>query len=463
MKSIFERAERVIVWLGPTDSLSGDAFALLHLLAASQSSKEKVEEIIQDSQREGDWRALIDLFQRAYWRRAWVIQEVQVARRITVLCGGDKIEWVALLGVQRMLWDEHANSLIALAGSTGRLSNLHYWIRGRGARGLDHLPREPKGDLFRTLLFHRLKESTDPRDKIYSLLGLTSASGELEIDYKKDVRQVYIDATTYVIRTSRKLDVLWAIPPHRNRFNLPSWVSDWSIDEERQTELAWGLQEPKLEYIYHASGTRGAEAAVRPEEGVLVARGLIVTTIVQIGGAAEMTHSRDLRQAIIAIHAWRRLVEEYQGDDDTTVETFSRTLRCGRKRPDVSDDHGIFSRKLLHIMARVKMLTTEAQIKLLKESTEKDDVLAKAEIEGIAQQIFKRRFYLSSSGIMGLAPEDAKVADVVCVLLGCSVPVVLRAVGKHYIHVGDVYLDGYMSGRAIEESDSSDFEDFEIH
>jgi hypothetical protein len=464
MKEIFRYAKRVIVWLGPANILSGDAFALLHLLEVSQSSAQQVEEIIQDPDRAEEWRALIDLFQRAYWRRAWVIQEVQVAKRITVLCGDDEIEWDNLLRIQRMLWDEHAASLFVLAQSRTWLQNLHYWIRGRGARGLDHLPQSPQGDLFRTLLFHRLKEATDPRDKVYSLLGLTSASDEIEVNYRRDVKKVYIDTATYVIRTSGKLDVLWAVPPHRDRFSLPSWVPDWSIDEDLQAEMAWGLQEPKLEYIYHASGTTVAEATVSSEEGILTAKGVVVTTIAQLGGATQMTHSRDIQQAIVAVHEWYSLVEEHQDDGNALLENFARTLRCDRVKFEDGDRHGTISEKLLAIMATIKELKSAAQIKALKESMKREDIQIRAEIEGIAQQTFKRRFFLSSSGTMGLAHEEALAGDLICVLLGCSVPVVLRAIDSHYIHVSDVYLDGYMSGRAVGEADDGklDFRDFEI-
>ena len=464
MKAIFQHAERVIVWLGPADFFSDDAFKLLHLLEVSQSSSQQVEEIINDPDRAGEWKALVDLFRRPYWRRVWVIQEVQVARRITVFCGHDEIEWNGLLGIQRMLWDEHAASLIALAHSATWLRSLHYWIRGRGARGLDHLPLSPRGDLFRTLLFHRLKEATDPRDKVYSLLGLTSVSGEITVDYRREVRQVYIDAVTYVIRTSGKLDVLWAVPPNRDRFGLPSWVSDWSIDEDLQADVAWGLQEPKLEYVYHASGSTIAEATIRAEEGILTAKGVLVATIAQLGKATQMTHSRDIQQAIVAVHQWRRLVEENQGDDEAHLETFARTLRCDRVKLEDGDNHETLSEKLLAILMTIKELKSKMQIKELKESTERKDIHTKAEVEGIAQQIFKRKVFLSFSGSMGLAPEEALAGDLICVLLGCSVPVVLRAIGSHYVHIGDVYLDGYMSGRAVEEEDGRrlDFRDFEI-
>jgi hypothetical protein len=43
--------------------------------------------------------------------------------------------------------------------------------------------------------------------------------------------------------------------------------------------------------------------------------------------------------------------------------------------------------------------------------------------------------------------------DVVVVPLGCSTPVLLRLEGTRceYRFVGDVYINGYMNGRAVEE------------
>lgn len=380
-----------------------------------------------------------------------------------MLCGEDSIEWSSLLKIQSMLWDEHATALIALAQSSTLLRDLQYWIRGRGARGLDKLPLSPQGDLFRTLLFHRLKEATDPRDKIYGLLGLTNA--KFEVDYRRDVRQVYIDTASYVIRATGKLDVLWAVPPHQDRFDLPSWVPDWSVSEEEQAGLAWVLQEPKVEYIYHASGKAMAETSVEPGKGILVAKGIFVTKIEHIGRATSMTHSRDIQQAVVAVHDWRRLMEDRVSDDPNTLETFMRTLRCGRIKLEEGNNYETLRGKMLALLATIQELKTKAQIKKLKDSTDNYKMQVNTEIEGLAQQIFKRRFFLSSGLVMGLAPEEVHVGDLVCVLLGCSVPIVLREIGNHFEYIGDVYLDGYMSERAVAEGDKGELDrkDFEIH
>jgi len=66
---------------------------------------------------------------------------------------------------------------------------------------------------------------------------------------------------------------------------------------------------------------------------------------------------------------------------------------------------------------------------------------------------FKRRFFISHTGMMGLAGEEVVEGDMVCIIFCCSLPVVLRPAGDRFIYVGEAYVDGYMWGRAVEEFD----------
>ena len=39
--------------------------------------------------------------------------------------------------------------------------------------------------------------------------------------------------------------------------------------------------------------------------------------------------------------------------------------------------------------------------------------------------------------------------DILCVLLGCSFPVILRPTNGYYLLIGEVYVDELMNGEAI--------------
>ena len=66
---------------------------------------------------------------------------------------------------------------------------------------------------------------------------------------------------------------------------------------------------------------------------------------------------------------------------------------------------------------------------------------------------------------MGLGPPDTVEEDMVCILLGCCMPVILRRKGLHFSYVGDAYVEEYMYGLGIDELENGarSLEDFEIY
>ena len=50
---------------------------------------------------------------------------------------------------------------------------------------------------------------------------------------------------------------------------------------------------------------------------------------------------------------------------------------------------------------------------------------------------YGRSFFFTSKGLLGLGPEEARPTDVMAVLLGCSVPMLLRQVENRYEVLGE--------------------------
>lgn len=65
---------------------------------------------------------------------------------------------------------------------------------------------------------------------------------------------------------------------------------------------------------------------------------------------------------------------------------------------------------------------------------------------------------------MGAAPEMTRVGDKVCVLFGCSVPVILRKIRseKAYRFVGERYLSGFMDGEAMKKLERGKYKEREF-
>ena len=66
------------------------------------------------------------------------------------------------------------------------------------------------------------------------------------------------------------------------------------------------------------------------------------------------------------------------------------------------------------------------------------------------------RFFVTAEKFMGLAPSNARHDDLIVILMGASVPVIVRPVQGYartvYELVGPCYLRGYMYGRAIADA-----------
>lgn len=60
-----------------------------------------------------------------------------------------------------------------------------------------------------------------------------------------------------------------------------------------------------------------------------------------------------------------------------------------------------------------------------------------------------RRLLITQNGDVGLGPINAVIGDHVCILYGCSVPLVLREVDGRFTLIGEAYLQGLMDGEAI--------------
>jgi len=94
-----------------------------------------------------------------------------------------------------------------------------------------------------------------------------------------------------------------------------------------------------------------------------------------------------------------------------------------------------------------------------------EDWWAKSWGTAVLQVIRRRRLFISNSELIGMGPDSAEPGDIICILLGCSTPVILRPQDDHYIFLGEAYVHGYMYGKGMDELAEGKFqlESFEIH
>lgn len=96
-------------------------------------------------------------------------------------------------------------------------------------------------------------------------------------------------------------------------------------------------------------------------------------------------------------------------------------------------------------MLRIQNLTVVAASATIDSQTNRQLITAITEI------CSGRCFVVIGDGRMGMAPDVARVGDLVVLVVGACTPFVVRLVGDVFEVVGECYVDGVMQGEVIEE------------
>lgn len=173
----------------------------------------------------------------------WVLQEVWSARNNIVVCGrhGSSFGW------HYVEWAYHTFNVIRHYLDTGAFLGKgigHIWIDiTTGAKEVGEIHYLPILDLVdeTTGVFR----SSDPRDEVFGLLAMGCETHELSNmsklimpNYRKSVRQVFVDFTRWYIMHSRSLDILEPAaashhPAIRARAEEDQWPS-WALSPYRK-------------------------------------------------------------------------------------------------------------------------------------------------------------------------------------------------------------------------------------
>ena len=145
----------------------------------------------------------------------------------------------------------------------------------------------------------------------------------------------------------------------------------------------------------------------------------------------------------------------WQLDDDlyNVPDTVWRILVADRG-PDSKQSPSFYRRACLYCLSNANSKGDINTERLIRDQSQPQTV--RKFIDRVRSIVWNRRFFATEDrdAILGLAPNNAKSGDYVCVLFGCSVPVVLRKHddyrgGTHCELVGECYAHGRMAGEAV--------------
>ena len=431
MTEIYSRADRVRVWLGVADKWSDDALSYLE----ETLQKDKIEVTEHD---DDGIDSLDMLLRRPWFRRRWVIQEIAFAKNITLFCGAKCLPWKdfadSFVTFLRLLPTESDVSYIGEDFSRTCANTLIYvsnniFQRDSKAQRIIHWLVSIEALLQRLNQF----EATDPRDVVYALLALgkdTYASKSIPVDYMKPVWEVYRDVIALIVSQSKSLDIIcrpWA--PLGS--GMPSWIQSCSKASFQTNEMgvttitnADTLVGETGRSAYRACGnslsmTASSDFSLLGEASkVIIADGFIVDEIETCGDVAV--------DGVIP-RSWLKLGGWNSEAAGLPPDIFWRTLVANRD--DKGDHPPAWYPRICHRVfadADSGHAFTAFSPGLLKDRY-KDAPMVREFINRLYATTWNRSFGKTAiNEAPGLFPASTKKGDLICILYGCSVPVVMR-------------------------------------
>lgn len=539
MRMIYSQALRVMVWLGQDED--GDMSDALHLMTVitqtcemnSQSRGRRWMDLTSQERYKladlhhlgsfGDasnaaeirkyWDALGKFFENSWFTRIWCVQEIVMARESFLLYGdADDIPW-HLVGTtatwfeaQNMAHDFNIPDLIQ--GVNPVNAQIMYGYSD---------PEERFDNVLDALSAHREFGATDPRDKIYAVLGLvngdTNMVASIPIDYQKSVVQIYIDTAVAAINVSKDLFFL-SFVQHPLEYvanpGFPSWVPRWDVSLSEATRIG---QYNNDEDGWRANGSRQMETFSVTPKGYLRIRGFVYDTVSYLSGLMDYTQFEHRTKPNISadalpfLHTWKNLIysPSTEQEDFLRMLCFARTL-TGQLTIDYQavmeleedervafyNDFFAYVNHLNHLFHPPGNSLGISQGDLGDDKVELGSDMVEFAAEGGQWQRYSiaasrmcdhRHFFRMNNhqDEMGIGPAAMHEGDIVVILFGSRVPFILRPIFhdsqaessqkakqiNHFHLIGEAFISDIMYGEVMErvEKKEEEFEEveFEIH
>ncbi|KAI0014205.1 heterokaryon incompatibility protein-domain-containing protein [Xylariaceae sp. FL0662B] len=493
MKQIFSQAQRVIVWLGQETFDVRNVFPFRSLygfvpgpegVALGRSYDFTMDKMAAISLSDDDLRPLINLMERPWFRRLWILQEVAFAREVLLYCGKKRSRWETFAAILAQL----KRKGVVLDRFTPKAA-----IGIDSALEIDEIRRGARQSLLSVLLATSSAECTDVRDKVFGVLGLAedyenwsknfdddgSRTNILEPDYTVNVADVFLRLAQWSVEVYGVSDLLSCtsrtdVEPISKLRGLPSWVPDWTrLDVDTpfarcgycrmlQEEPLFKSDEPvileesslKVPAVLldevkqvgrkpHFKKTPFGklweeEESKEPSKVILKVYTWTDENVVSIRGAHKwvsdceelanlMKNRQTGRDVEILERAWRTMTAGMTGDGEAITDGFAHSFRTYRD----------FLEACLsaHKLGSTDIMVPRSHV----------DAVARVEA-ALNMWSSKRRFAITQEGRMALVPNRAQEGDLIILVANSKVPHIVRRKGDGtFAIVGEAYLEDMKS------------------
>lgn len=479
MGEIYSKAQQVLLWIGESslelDPASGRPYTDIGIEFIRQIGTE-ANQTLESTWSVGHYQGLLrkavradrgsraitaalkgvaQVFYRRWWTRLWAIQEVAVAQSATLICGEAKADFS---NVEAFL-DCLSHPSTELDETIGILGIASTYVTARSAiqdeiqRQRSAHPRQsefwrPGCKALWILELGRRNTATDPRDKIFGLLGLfenTHSENVLPaVDYKASEAEIYANVARAVIVHCGNLDIICDCSGTSSISDLPSWAPDWTLKDFNNFK-------PSTFRAAKDSVTMCTDAG---SGKLLRIKGFVVTSLQCLAEAAKISRTNPGLYDLERVRVWRKWIQfsissDCPHSDEYIKDILRRSLCWGNsllfERLGYAEYTESFEAWYGH-------LTSADSLEGIRDRMLSDD-LVRPFVRRIRSATLEKTLGLTLDSQFALVPDTSQPGDKIAIFTGGSVPFVIRATGERYVFLGPCYMDSIMDGEAFPSSE----------
>jgi hypothetical protein len=467
MGRVYENAAATFVWLGEPledDKMALDLFQGIEKAAKAPSRTSFLQNIIDQLTQPRIAYSVFRILSKTWFKRAWVQQEFALSSRASFACG-------SLLFSSTTIKDV----IDAIELDSERKIDARLWNAMLGAKVIvnrELLPSaEPRNPLVWLLYwtFGRL-EATDPRDRIYSLLGLMPDRDKARslVDYDLTVEEVFTRSMSDCLLFEDNkntalclLSLVGAFSLGQYRASLPSWVPDFS-SSSRLCVFMQGTE------TFSASGN--TNASIRVNNKTAFIEGAVVDSIISIASCPHPLHTQVPQ---VEVREWLQLCRVFAESEGTFYLTHSfcdiwwRLLVCDlHYAPGNGYRSAAEGYKEFYLCDRFAshLYDSEDEHEDIEGKYEDSQNIGRSEpwysaeyreMEAVFTNTFDVHTYgwnlcATNKGFLGWVNRNVEEGDKVVLLAGATAPFIMReAQDGSYRLLGAAYIHGIMYGEAL--------------
>ncbi|KAE9376050.1 hypothetical protein N431DRAFT_437438 [Stipitochalara longipes BDJ] len=462
MHEIYTKTSKTIIWLGESDSSIDEAMKIIPILIPVIAVSKNSQEALPD-RSSAVWTGVHGLLSKSWFDRVWVFQEAVLAHDVDMMCGPNILSLETMIKLVLALRD--ASLLSWFKGGTlnmpvgiKTLSLIETYKRWRAVG--EHFSFAALVDIGSGW------SSSDPRDKIYGLLGLAedSVRAEITVDYQnKSPRDLSLEVAKHEVANEPTIAILHLSCNRPKTADFPSWCPNF-------TESTTSLLIIGLATDFHAgnrnmimrkvTSARTTPFRARVEGDILHVQGFNVSQVDKVipPGWIRFHHTEvDLAENSLKSMEWddRCFQMSQQVFKDNALETHARilignSLNNERCIVDQQDSYQLMRR----LMA---VLSGKEPVEYLHEilTTEAWAILPEY-MNNVASACANRAFFTTLDGRIGLGPSNLETGDTVCIFCNTFSPFIIRSTDSgHSKLIGEAYIHGLMYGEIFDEKDEN--------